>query len=194
MPIYRTPIVTPTVAYSSQITGGKPFGTTSGKIEFYSTYLATTDLTQTKYGGTIAPYAVYQDIAEGYYDPKVTKYPLMCFSPHSRYRMHSWQDGDPMLNTDVYRHSLWINVADANARGIKDGDTVTVSNDVGTVQVPAYVTSKIVPGTVNLFQGGWFTSNSSGVDTRGAPNYLNPDTTNPDGQWPFHGLVEVKKS
>ncbi len=193
MPIYRVPVTAPTVGFSAQIAGTKTFGTPSGKIEFYSSYLATTDLTKTKYGGPLSPYPIYQVQAEGYYDPKVTKYPLMMISPHSRYRMHSWMDGDSLLRTDAYRHAVWINVADAKARGISDGDLVSVYNDVGQAVVPAYVTSKIVPGTVNLYEGGWLAPNASGIDKRGAPNVLHPDTDNPAGQWPFHGLVEVEK-
>ncbi len=192
-PIYRMPVTTPTVAFSAQIAGTKTFGTPSGKIEFNSDYLATTDLTKTKYGGPLSSYPIFQAQAEGYYDPKVTKYPLMMISPHSRYRMHSWMDGSALLRTDAYRHALWINVADAKARGITDGDLVSVYNDVGQAVIPAYVTSKIVPGTVNLYEGGWLAPNASGIDKRGAPNVLHPDTDNPSGQWPFHGLVEVEK-
>ena len=98
-----------------------------------------------------------------------------------------------MLNTDAYRHSVWISVADAQARGIVDGNTVKVFNDSGTIQMPAYVTSKIVPGAVVIFEGGWAAINTSGVDTRGAPNTITVDTANPDGQWPFHALVDVQK-
>jgi len=98
-----------------------------------------------------------------------------------------------MLNTDAYRHSVWISVADAQAREIVDGDMVKVFNATGTINIPAYVTSKIVPGAVVIFEGGWATFNSSGVDTRGAPNTVMTDTANPDGQWPFHALVDVQK-
>jgi len=192
-PIYREPTDVPIVGFSAQIQQGTKFPTPSGKIEFYSEYLATTDLTKTKYGGPISPYAVYEDIKEGYFDPKVEKYPLMLISPHGRYRMHSWQDADPMLNSDVYRHSIWISVADAKVRNIKDGDLVRVYNDLGEIVLPAYVTSKIVPGTVCIFEGGWYRPNRANIDRRGAPCLLHPDVPNPDGQWPFHGLVEVEK-
>jgi len=74
-----------------------------------------------------------------------------------------------------------------------DGDTVKVFNDSGTIQLPAYVTSKIVPGAVVIFEGGWAAINTAGVDMRGAPNTITTDTANPDGQWPFHALVDVQK-
>jgi len=70
---------------------------------------------------------------------------------------------------------------------------VRIFNDTGEIVIPAYVTSKIVPGCVNLFEGGWFGPNGAGTDRRGAANTVQPDTANPAGQWPFHGLVEVEK-
>lgn len=194
-PAYRVPITTPyNVGFEAQIQQGKPFPTASGKIEFYSSVLAQGDtyLESTKYGGHIDPYATYVNIAQGYFDPAVAQYPLMTISAHGRYRLHSWQDGDPMLREDVYRHSVWISVADAQQRGINDGDQVRVYNDSGQIVLPAYVTSKIIPGTVNIFEGGWFAPNASSTDLRGAANVVCPDTPNPDGQWPFHGLVEVE--
>jgi len=45
--------------------------------------------------------------------------------------------------------------------------------------MPAYVTSKVVPGTVNIFHGGWYIPGKTktalmpdGIDTRGAANLL----------------------
>ena len=43
------------------------------------------------------------------------------------------------------------------SRGIKDNDLVRVYNDQAEIIMPAYVTSKVVPGTVNIFHGGWYT-------------------------------------
>ena len=66
--------------------------------------------------------------------------------PH-RYRLNWKPDANPMLRDEVYRHSVWLSPADANARGIKDGDLVLVYNDVGSTILTAYVTSRIVPGS-----------------------------------------------
>ncbi len=193
MPFYRTTIDNPIIQLADFIAGQTKLGTPSGKIEFYSNYLAKTDLTTTKYGGPINPFGEYVDIPEGFFDQKTNQYPLMLISPHARYRYHSWGDGNPMLRTDVYRHSVWLSVADAKARGIMDGDKVRVFNDIGEMVIPAYVTSKIVPGVVSIYEGAWANFNKAGLDMRGSPNTVIPQTPNPAGQWPFHALVQVEK-
>jgi len=107
------------------------------------------------------------------------KYPLLMSSPHSLYRIHTLLDNQPLLNMDCYRHAVWISVPDAKVRGIKDNDPVRVFDDQAEIIMPAYVTSKVVPGTVNIFHGGWYTPNKTktalmpeGIDTRGAANLL----------------------
>ncbi|MEM3714576.1 MAG: molybdopterin dinucleotide binding domain-containing protein [Nitrososphaeria archaeon] len=96
---------------------------------------------------------MYVHQKEEYFDPKVRRYPLYLISSHSRYRMQSWQDADPMLNTDVYRHSIWISAVDA-ALSIAEGDLVRVYSEVGEAMLPAYITHKIVPGTILIWEGG----------------------------------------
>ncbi len=109
----------------------------------------------------------------------------------------------PPYYDDCYRHAIWINVADAKARGIKDGDKVYVYNEYGEMVIPAYVTSKIMPGgTVSIHHGAWYTPNDVrtetmpyGIDTRGACNLLIGDTHLPHivGALLTAGLVEVKR-
>ena len=79
------------------------------------------------------------------------KYPLLMSTPHSMYRVHSLLDNQPLLNSDCYRHAVWINVIDARARGIVDGDKVRVFNDIGEMILHSYVTSRLIPGTVCVF-------------------------------------------
>jgi anaerobic dimethyl sulfoxide reductase subunit A len=193
-PIIRVEASAPySVPLQDYIQKGKAFSTSSGKLEIYSKYLAETDLTKTKYGGPIAPMPVYEAPWDGFFDPQVNKYPLTCMTPHGVYRIHSVQDDNPSLRNETYRHAIWLSVSDAKVRGIKDGDMVRVFNDVGEMVIPAYVTSKIVPGTACLYQGAWFEPTASGVDRRGAPNALTHDKPNPSGAWPFHTNVEVEK-
>jgi anaerobic selenocysteine-containing dehydrogenase len=86
--------------------------------------------------------------------PRLATYPLMILTTNTRTRIHYFM-GDPgnPRTRDTIRHSLIINVADAKARGIKDNDIVRVFNDQGQVAVPAYVTSRIMPGVVKLRTG-----------------------------------------
>ncbi|HKM75302.1 MAG TPA: molybdopterin dinucleotide binding domain-containing protein, partial [Candidatus Bathyarchaeia archaeon] len=48
---------------------------------------------------------------------------------------------------------LEINPIDAQARGISNGDTVTVFNDRGSIQLLARITNGMRPGVVNSYQG-----------------------------------------
>ena len=226
-PIFRWEVKEPNYTYKTTIERGEnPFkGTESGKIEFYSQELAAgleseesktrgktgqsgakTHTVNGRYGGGHLP-AMAEMVIGGrstYHSKDVAKYPLLMSSPHSPYRIHSLLDNQPLLNQDCYRHAVWISVADAKARGIKDNDTVRVYNDQAEIIMPAYVTSRVVPGTVNIFHGGWYrpgvtktTLMPEGIDTRGAPNLLThydehlPDTIL--DHLPVKALVEIEK-
>ncbi len=111
----------------------------------------------------LQPISVYHPCFNGFEDypkltanglPRLQTYPLMILTCNSRTRTHYFM-GDPgnPRTRDTIRHSVMINVADAKARGIKDNDIVRVFNDQGSVAVPAYVTSRIMPGIVLLRTG-----------------------------------------
>jgi len=138
-----------------------------------------------------------------FYSKDTEKYPLLMSSPHGFYRMHSFLHNNPMLRGDCYRHAVWMSVADAKARGIKDDDLVTVYNDIGEMIIPAYVTSRVVPGTVAVHHGGWYRPSEEkselmpdGIDRGGAPNLLCHDEDLPDTiveMLPCKGLVQIEK-
>ncbi len=170
-----------------------PIPTASGKIEFYSNAIATgpgpNGLMLTSWEGPInlgngllPPMFEYQPAPTyGFFGSKATQYPLMLITPHSFYRHHSGHDLNSITN-DEFRHSCWINPADASARGINDNDLVHVFSDAGEMVLPAYVTSRITPGVVIVRFGGWCQPSSmitalspNGLDLRGAPNIVIPD-------------------
>ena len=62
-----------------------------------------------------------------------------------------WREKEPFL---------WIHPHDAVARGVSDGATVNVSNGAGEVQLKAWVTERVVAGTV-LAPGVWWAKFSS---------------------------------
>jgi anaerobic dimethyl sulfoxide reductase subunit A len=105
-------------------------------------------------------------------DPLVKKYPLMLLAAHGRYRVHYLFWEHPWLRGQVYQHRVWISTTDAKARGIKDGDLIQVYNDRGKVVMPAYVTSRIMPGLVVIRHGGKYDPDESGVDFGAAPSTL----------------------
>jgi anaerobic selenocysteine-containing dehydrogenase len=221
-PVFRWQVDEPYYTYKNAILRGEnPFkGTESGKIEFYSQELAAssdapgkdkstsakTRVANPHYaGGNLPPMAeMNQGGKATYYSNDTAKYPLLMSSPHGLYRIHTLLDNQPLLAGDCYRHACWISVAEAKSRGIKDNDLVRVFNDQAEIIMPAYVTSKVVPGTVNIFHGGWYLPGKmktalmpEGIDTRGAPNLMThyeehqPDTIL-DHQ-PCKALVQIEK-
>ena len=222
-PVFRWEVKEPNYTYKNTLSRGEnPFqGTESGKIEFYSHEVAAgsnmqgkdkspgakTHLANGKYGGGNLP-AMAEMTMGGkatYYSQDVKKYPLLMSSPHSLYRIHSLLDNQPLLAEDCYRHAVWISAADAKVRGIKDNDLVRVYDDQAEIIMPAYVTSRVVPGTVNIFHGGWYRPGKTktalmpeGIDLRGAPNLLiHYDEHLPDtilDHLPCKALVQIELS
>lgn len=204
--------------FKEEIENGKnPFRETgSGKIEFYSSVLAkgqqylSTDEHPVKgnarcYGpGSLPPMAkMIKGGRDTFFSEDTIKYPLLMSTPHTYYRVHSFMDNNPWLRGDCYRHSVWISIVDAGARGIKDDDIVKVYNDIGEIVLPAYVTSRVVPGTVCLFYGTWYQPGEEtselmpdGIDLSGGANFLVHNDDLPDtvlGMFPCKGLVEIIK-
>ena len=93
--------------------------------------------------------------------------------------------------------------ADAADRGIKTGDRVLVYNQYGEVEITAYVSSKLLPGTVSIGHGEWSRFDNLrksklmpyGIDTAGNCNLLIGDTHLPHvvGALLTAGLVEIRK-
>jgi len=113
--------------------------TLSGKIE-----IASPDMVAL--GGTLLPEHILIETT--------TRFPLRMITPHEKYRIHSQFDNIPSMKK-LCDDRLWINISDAAGRGIHDNDPVSVSSDVGSVRVTAFVTDKISKGTVSLNQGSW---------------------------------------
>jgi anaerobic dimethyl sulfoxide reductase subunit A len=107
-------------------------------------------------------------------------------------RTHSIYFNIPWLK-ELESHYVWINTADAQARGISDGDLVDVYNDRGRIRIPAKVTGRIMPGVVNVYQGVWYTPDEGGVDCGGCANVLTKDEHSPGGAYPYNtALVQVE--
>jgi anaerobic dimethyl sulfoxide reductase subunit A len=215
-PIFRYEIKDPHFPFKEEVEKGEsPFGlTSSGKIEFYSKLLAKGSryLSNNEahpgsgicYGrGDLSTMAKWTpDGKNTFFHQDVQRYPLLMSSPHPYYREHSFQDNNPWLR-ECYRHAVWISVADAQARGIRDDDMVKVYNDIGEMVIPAYVTSRVIPGTVAIFHGSWYMPGKEksqampmGIDQRGAANLLIHNEDVPQtiiDCFPAKALVQVEK-
>lgn len=153
------------IAFYPQIHQGVPFSTPSGKIEIYSSRLFQ------RHQPDLPGIPRYTPCEEGAQDPLRAQFPLLLIGFHTNRRCHSIHDNNPQLD-DLESPRIWIHPDDADARGIRDGDLVEIFNRRGRVRIPAKVTRRIVPGCVAMSEGGWYTPDQQGVDTRGSINVL----------------------
>lgn len=166
-----------------------PFPTPSGKIELVSPRLYSLDQP-----GRIPACARYNASPEGPEDPLRSEYPLQLLTCHTKRRTHSMFDDVDWLE-EVEPQALKISPLDARDRGIISGDVVRVFNSRGDVQVRAQVTSRIMPGVVDLPQGAWYSPEvPGGPDRGGCPNVLTSLEPSPLARMnPHHtSLVQVE--
>ena len=80
-----------------------------------------------------------------------SKFPLKFYSPHTRWGIHStWRSNKYMLRMQRGVPHLNLNPRDAAQRGIQDGDTVRVFNDVGEFRAMAKLMPSLRPGTLMM--------------------------------------------
>ena len=186
---------------------GKPLKTQTGKIELFN-YLLADESARGKFHvdgfnrviddmpndwRDLPPIPAYQPCYRGMEHEDLKRFPLMMLSCYPRYRNHSTFWNVPWLRGDAYRHACWLNVADAQARGIRDGDLVRVHNDKGVGVIPAYVTNRILPGVTVIHHGGWYEPDENGVDWGCTPNIFLTDPESPVTAPHVTNLVEVEK-
>ena len=123
------------------------FDTPTGKVEVYSTILK-------KHG--LDPLPTYKEPVESPVSKPETagKYPLVLmtgaripFYTHSKWRDIPWVSEfqpEPVVN---------LNPADAQQRGIKEGDEVILENAHGQIKVKAHLTEMITQGMADMFHG-----------------------------------------
>ena len=212
-PVIRTEIDVPFHPFKNVLDrGDSPFLTPTGKIEFESTFVKNNDLTKTRFRGQFEAMPVWKpsyldaDISvasnDGFYNPKVKKYPLSMVSP-----CPSTASIPPTTTTPSCARTATATRCGSQAwtrrrAASKDGDICRVYSDRGEVQLTAYVTNRMTPGTAAVHHGAWFQTDGSqvemnkfGADLRGTPNILLDDGHLPHllGALITSGLVEVEK-
>lgn len=160
--IYRSPGELSFIAFEENVRGPQlPFSTPSGKIEIFSQRLhAMSNPLE------IPAIPKYVPSFEGPGDPQIKRYPFQLIGWHSKRRANSTHDNNPVMDK-LEPHRVWINTQDAEAGGIREDDWVEVFNDRGRVRIQARVTDRIIRGVLAIPQGGWYTPDARGVDTRG---------------------------
>jgi anaerobic dimethyl sulfoxide reductase subunit A len=188
--IHRVQLEKPYVAFQKQIEDPEnhPFETPSGKIEIFSQRVEDID------HPLCPPIPKYMQVPEDRFDPLTEKYPLQLISPHPKNRVHSEMYEVEWLR-EVEPHQAWINPVDAKPRGIKDGDEIYVYNDRGKVAINAWVTERIIPGVICIFEGSWYNPDENGIDREACANTLTNDAYSGGGAAVMNTcLVQVKKS
>ncbi|MFB6152662.1 MAG: molybdopterin-dependent oxidoreductase [Halodesulfurarchaeum sp.] len=84
-------------------------------------------------------------------EDQADEYPLRYLTPHGRWSIHStWRDDTYMLRLNRGEPIIYIHPDDAAARGIEDGDTVRVYNDLHELEVMAKIYPSSERGAVRL--------------------------------------------
>lgn len=187
---------------------GNPLKTPSGKMEFYSQNLAR-HFPDDKERPPV-PHWIERGEShdERISSERAKKYPLLTITNHGRWRVHaqcddiSWTREVPTCKVkgpDGYDYEpVWMNPADASARGIESGDVVKIYNERGTVLCGAYVTERIMPGVVSVEHGARYDPIVPGeLDRGGAINTITPHnitSKNATGMVVSSFLVEVERA
>jgi anaerobic selenocysteine-containing dehydrogenase len=155
--------------------------TASGRVEFYSERLAAQGL---------PPLPTWTPLREGPGgDGSDGRYPLQCIVPPNRFFLNSSFSQSELLRRRQGTPTVMLAPADADARGIADGDTVRVESARGTARFTARVTDATRAG-VAVIEGIWwhrFHPGGHGV------NFLTDDRTTDMGGGPalHSNLVEI---
>ncbi len=119
------------------------FGTPSGRLEFYLEALQVYE----------QELPFFKEPMEGQRTPLAGKYPLSLITPHPKLRTHAMFSNIPWIRQKDPEPLLEMNLADSQARGIKDGDIVRVFNDRGEVTLKAKTNQGVRASSVKLEEG-----------------------------------------
>ncbi|MGA9207318.1 MAG: molybdopterin oxidoreductase family protein [Terriglobales bacterium] len=115
------------------------FPTPSGKAEFYSESLAAQGLD---------PVLAFVPPTESRHTPQARTFPLELLARKADNFLNSTFTNLPVMQQMEDRHLLEMTAADAEPRGIRDGDRVRVFNGRGEIELTARVNGAVPPGVV----------------------------------------------
>ncbi len=185
-----------------------PLTTPTGKLEFYSEKLAKhfpDDEERPPYPKWI-PYG--ESHQESLLCERAKDYPFLMVSNHPRWGIHAnhqdvtWfreiETGKVKGPDGYLYHPVWINPKDAEAKGIINGDVVEVFNERGIVLGGAYVTERMMQGSVSSDHGAKYDPIVAGkIDRGGAFNTICPHNNlskNATGMVTCGFLVDIKRA
>ena len=178
---------------------GNAMSTPSGKCEIHCQKLA--NFVNQRGYSTIRPIPTYNPSVEGYeasfsdWENKIKgPYPLQVFNAHYPRRSHSDLDQVPWLRR-AFPNPLFMNRQDAEARGIKDGDTVLIESPHAKSMRPVELTERVIPGVVILPHGAWVeVDEETQIDKAGTDNWIGGAVPTGQGIGGYNtSLVQVEK-
>jgi anaerobic dimethyl sulfoxide reductase subunit A len=173
--VYSLPVTTPAVAFADfrRDPVRHPLPTPSGRIEIFSKRLH--DLGRPD---EIPAVPKYVQEWESPFGPEAARFPLSVIGHHYLARVHSTMDNVDWL-MEAFPQRAFINPADAEARGLRDGDEVRVFNERGATVLPCRVSKRIMPGVIAIPQGAWWRPDAGGIDRGGSVNVLSSERWTP---------------
>jgi molybdopterin-containing oxidoreductase family molybdopterin binding subunit len=120
------------------------FHTPSGRVEFYVERLL-------PFGRALPKYEPPLEAFPG--NELSPRYPLVCLTEHSRYRVHSTFSNAPWLREIETEPRAAVHPLESERRGIVERDWVRIYNGRGHVTLRVHLSQAVPPGTVYLSQG-----------------------------------------
>ena len=171
-----------------------PLKTPSGRIEIASETIASFGYDDCPmHPAWIAP-------VEWLGSPQAVRFPIHLVTNQPRHRLHSQMDPGPVARAAKVagREAIHLNPADAERRGIRDGDVVRVFNARGACLAGAVLDDGVVPQVAVMATGAWFDPAEAAGDPErhGNPNVLTLDVGTSrltQGPSALSALVEIER-
>ncbi len=171
-----------------------PLATQTGKLEIYSRELAR-KITAMNYS-TVPPIPKYIPPLEGYEQsfqdwPRGVKgaYPYQLITVRYIKRVHNVMDNVDWLS-EAFSSPVYINSADAEKEGIKDGDEIMISSRFGSSLRTAVPTGRIMPGCMLMLHGSSTDYDEEAAISRGGgDNILFGDVVTGQGTTGYNSLL-----
>ncbi len=146
-----------------------PLGTPSGRIEIFSETIHNFNYDD------CPGHPAWQTPGEWLGGDTAQRFPLHLVSPQPADKLHSQMECAIADAPGIRPTAVMINLADAEKRGLREGDLVRVYNARGACEARAQINTAIRPGVVSLPTGAWYDIDADGTDTQGNPNVLTRD-------------------
>ena len=153
-----------------------PLPTPSGRLELFSDVVEGFDLED------CPGHAIWLAPQEWLGAPLAAIYPIHLLTDQPRHKLHSQLDGSPWSASGKVagREPVFLNPADAEARGIGSGDVVEVFNARGRCLAGAIISAEVMPGVARISTvPGTTPSRAPGETSTATRTSLQPTSAHP---------------